>query len=448
MKVKRLLLSISVFILVFLALFWIDFIPSPVIEFYVCFQQKDTCQVFEGEEIPEFTDENSTIIPINAGETTAIRCPWRKDLAQLRIDLGNISQAITLSGLSIRLWKVVIPIPDTQRLFVNDLEILSCEEGTYMLQSSGTDPYIIFSTKDAFDAYEHQMRKNIWGIAAILAFLLSVSVFRQYNRSKILIFWAFDILKNLPLIFELAVSDFKTRYAASYLGTIWAFVQPIVTILIYVIVFGYGFKSTPIENFPFVLWLSAGIIPWLFFSEAMMSATTSLKEYSYLVKKVVFEVKILPLVKIAAAFYIHLFFIGIVTILYIINGYWPNLYFAQLIYYAFCTLVLVLGFSYITAALNVFVPDLIQIINIALQFGMWMTPIMWSKSMFGPNVEKLLQINPLFYIVEGYRDCFYNRVPFWDKPGLTIYFWCVTLVLLIIGMYTFRKLERHFADVL
>ena len=246
----------------------------------------------------------------------------------------------------------------------------------------------------------------------------------------------------------MAVSDFKTKYAASYLGIIWAFVQPIVTISIYVVVFGYGFKSMPVKDFPFVLWLSAGIIPWLFFSDALMSATTSLKEYSFLVKKVVFEIKVLPIVKIIASFYIHLVFIGIVTILYVADGYIPTVYNLQLIYYAFCTLVIVLGVGYITSALNVFVPDLVQIVNIILQFGMWMTPIMWSPSLFGPVVERIIKINPMYYIVEGYRDSFYNHIPFWDKPGLTIYFWCIALILLIAGMYTFRKLEKHFADVL
>jgi len=275
-----------------------------------------------------------------------------------------------------------------------------------------------------------------------------VFVFWQYSRIKILIFWTWDIIRNMPLILSLAISDFKTKYASSYLGMLWAFVQPIVTILIYVIVFGYGFKSTPVKDFPFVLWLTAGIIPWLFFSEALMSSTTSLKEYSYLVKKVVFEVKTLPLVKIMAAFYIHLFFIGIVAVLYVINGYMPSWYYLQVIYYAFCTWVLVLGVGYITSALNVFVPDLVQIINIVLQFGMWMTPIMWSPDLFGPKVAALLKINPMYYVVEGYRDSFYHQIPFWAKPNLTVYFWCVTLLFLVIGMYTFRKLEKHFSDVL
>ena len=268
------------------------------------------------------------------------------------------------------------------------------------------------------------------------------------SRAKVLIRWAISILKNLPLIFELAITDFKSRYATSYLGMIWAFVQPIVSVVIYVIVFGYGFKSTPVQDFPFVLWLVAGIIPWFYFSEALTSATNSLREYSYLVKKVIFEIEILPLVKITAAMIIHIFFILVAVILYFFYGYMPSIYYLQLIYYMLCTTVLVMGMSYLTSALTVFVPDLSQIINIALQFGMWLTPIMWSSDIFGPNVEAVLKINPLYYIVAGYRDCFYNHVMFWEKPGLTLWFWAVTMFVLVLGMYAFRKLEKHFADVL
>lgn len=271
---------------------------------------------------------------------------------------------------------------------------------------------------------------------------------RVARAIKVLLWWVIDIIKNMPLIFELAICDFKTRYATSYLGMAWAFVQPVVNVMIYVIVFGYGFKSTPVKDFPFVLWLVAGIIPWFYFSEALTTATNSLREYSYLVKKVIFEIKIVPLVKITAATMIHLFFILVAIILYLSHGYMPSIYYLQLIYYLLCTTVLVLGLSYLTSALNVFVPDLAHIIGIGLQFGMWMTPIMWSSDIFGPEIERLLKINPLYYVVEGYRDCFYNHVMFWEKPGLTLWFWGFTLSALVIGMYAFRKLERHFADVL
>lgn len=448
MMIKRIALSLGVLVITFILLILLNYIPSPQFTFSVSFEEEDICQVFEGEQNPAFTDAYSKSYHVIPHSTTFVSYAWSKGLVQARIDFGSLSQTILLKDIGLKKWNLFVPFHPEQILYMNDIEIIQEDNGIYRIQNLGSDPYIIFSTEDAYNAYALQAAQRMRPVFLLVACLAAVTVFIQYERSKILIFWTLDILKSFTLIIELAASDFKTKYAASYLGIVWAFIQPIVTISIYVVVFGYGFKSTPIKDFPFVLWLSAGIIPWLFFSDALMSSTSSLKEYSYLVKKVVFEVKVLPLVKIMASFYIHLVFIGIVIILYFANGYTPSLYDIQLIYYAFCTLILALGISYVTSALNVFIPDLIQIVNIFLQFGMWMTPIMWNSNMFGPQIEKIIRLNPMYYIVEGYRDCFYNHVLFWEKPGLTIYFWCITFLLLILGMYTFKKLERHFADVL
>ena len=115
----------------------------------------------------------------------------------------------------------------------------------------------------------------------------------------------FGILKNnRKLIFSLAKNDFKTRFAGSYLGIFWAFVQPVVTILVYWFVFQVGFRNGTVDEFPFVLWLTAGLVPWFYFSEALMGATNSLLEYSYLVKKVVFNIDILPVIKVLSALFV------------------------------------------------------------------------------------------------------------------------------------------------
>ena len=110
------------------------------------------------------------------------------------------------------------------------------------------------------------------------------------------------------VIWNLAKNDFKTRFVGSYLGMFWAFVNPIVTILLYWFVFQFAFKSQDVEGFPFVLWLTAGLVPWFFFSEALTGGTSALLEYTYLVKKVVFKISILPLIKVVAASFKHMFY--------------------------------------------------------------------------------------------------------------------------------------------
>lgn len=260
-----------------------------------------------------------------------------------------------------------------------------------------------------------------------------------------------ELIENRVLIFQLAKNDFKKKYAGSYLGIIWAFVQPVVTVMVYWFVFGLALRgdSAP-RPVPFVLWLIAGLVPWFFFQEGLVSGTNALLEYNYLVKKVVFRIDILPMVKILSAMFVHLFFILVALLLYTAMGCFPDIYTVQVLYYTFCLCVLVLGLSYMTSSVVVFFRDLTQMINIALQVGIWMTPIMWSFSDVGIGgiLEKLLKLNPMFYIVQGYRDAFVDKVWFFERPGLTLYFWAFTLLFFVIGTRLFKKLKVHFADVL
>lgn len=259
-----------------------------------------------------------------------------------------------------------------------------------------------------------------------------------------------ELIVGRKLIFQLARNDFKKKYAGSYLGIVWAFVQPVVTIMVYWFVFGLALRNPTPRPVPFVLWLIAGLVPWFFFQDGLVNGTNALLEYNYLVKKVVFRIDILPMVKVVSAIFVHLFFVLVTLILYTAMGYFPTIYTLQVIYYTFCVFVLVLGLSYMTSSVVVFFRDLTQVINIALQVGVWMTPIMWSLDDVGIGgiLAKILKLNPMFYIVQGYRDAFVNKVWFWERPWLSLYFWIVTLVFWLIGTRLFKKLKVHFADVL
>lgn len=260
---------------------------------------------------------------------------------------------------------------------------------------------------------------------------------------------------NRKLILKLAKNDFKTRYAGSYLGIVWAFVQPIITIIVYWFVFEYGLSAgaqlsrSGIE-IPFVLWLSAGLIPWFFFSEALSSATNALIEYNYLVKKVVFKIEILPIVKVISSLFVHAFFVAFILILYACYGMFPDVYTLQVVYYSFCMVMLVLAISYTTSAVVVFFRDLSHIIGIFLQVGVWATPIMWNFGIIHNSVlQFIFKLNPMFYIVQGYREALIEKSFFWQSAmGQTMYFWVLTIVLFAIGRALFKKLKPHFADVL
>ena len=269
-------------------------------------------------------------------------------------------------------------------------------------------------------------------------------------KSKEFLQFLHDIWKNKGIIFALAKNDFKVGYAGSLFGAVWAFVQPVMTIAVFGLVFQIGFRSAPVSDVPFLLWFSTGLIPWFFFSAALTNGTSCLMEYSYLVKKIVFRVAVLPIIKILSAFWVHLFFIAFLVFLYVCYGQpIPFTAIIQIPYYAFCLFFLTLGLSYITSALVVFFRDIGQMISIVLQFGMWVTPIMWNYRETVPErIWWVLKINPMFYIVEGYRDSLIGGMLFFQKMSSALYFWTVSAGFFVVGAFVFRRLRPHFADVL
>ena len=133
----------------------------------------------------------------------------------------------------------------------------------------------------------------------------------------------------------------------------------------------------------------------------------------------------------------------------LIYGYGFHPYLLQIVYYICGMALLVLGLSYATAAFTVFFRDTAQIVNIMLTIGIWMTPIMWNaEATMSGRMLMIFKLNPVYYIVDGFRDSFLNQVWFWEKPVWSIYFWCVTIAVYLIGVKLFNRLKVHFSDVL
>lgn len=262
-----------------------------------------------------------------------------------------------------------------------------------------------------------------------------------------------DIFANTALIGELAKNDFKKKFAGSYFGILWAFVSPIVTICVYWFVFTMGMRNAAndVNGFPYVLWMIAGLIPWFLFSEILTSGTNVLIEYTYLVKKIVFNISILPVMKIVTATVIHLFFVVLMIVIFVCTGHFPTIYMLQIPYYMIGAWILSAALVFITSAIVVFFKDLTQVVTIFLQVFIWITPIMWQDTAMlvsHPTIAFIIRLNPMYYIVYGYRDAMINHVWFWEKPGITLYFWAVTVLLFLLGSSVFKRLQPHFADVI
>jgi ABC-type polysaccharide/polyol phosphate export permease len=286
---------------------------------------------------------------------------------------------------------------------------------------------------------------------------MNVRKFGRLQMTKIR--WIFNFIRDIfrlrSIIIDLAKRDLKNRYLGSYLGIFWAFIQPIFSVLIMVYVFGYSSLKGGVDpniKVPFVVWLMSGMIPWFFISDSISSGSGSIIENSFLVKKVVFRVGILPIVKLISSFFIHCFFIIVLFLICVLFGILPNICWIGVIYYLFAAFFLLLGISWITSSIVIFFRDLSQIIGVVIQLLFWLTPIFWSVDKIGAKTRPLLgliiELNPFYYIISGYRNVvLYNKI-FVNNPLKTIYFWSFSVCVFLIGIYIFKKLRPHFADVI
>lgn len=295
----------------------------------------------------------------------------------------------------------------------------------------------------AADPQEELVKKIISCVLILISCIIFAKWYEKFTTLPV------ELYQSRRLIWKLAKNDFKKRYAGSYMGAVWAMVQPVVTVAMYYVVFELVMPGTSrTDEAPFVLFLTAGLVPWFFFNEAWNNGTNALREYDYLVKKVVFKISILPVIKVIAATFIHAFFVLVLLVVAALYGYYPSVYTLQIFYYSACLFVFVLGLSFMTCAIVVFFKDLSQIINIILQIGIWATPILWDIDGLPQRWVTIVKINPLVYIVEGYRSSIYRHEWFFQDFFSTMYFWIATVVMFGIGAAVFKRLKVHFADVL
>lgn len=257
------------------------------------------------------------------------------------------------------------------------------------------------------------------------------------------------IIKNKKLIIQLGKNDFKNKFASTSLGSIWGFLSQFIFIITYVIVFQYILKTGNTGNDPYVVWFLPGMSMWLFLHDAIMSASSSIKNYSYLVKKVVFPVDIIPIFSIISNSFISGFLFIVSTIICMLFKYMPNL--LMFIYVIFAAICLVIAITRFTSAITTLIPDFEQALGIIMQLCFWFTPIVWNLNMLDskPLLQKIMQCMPFTYLVTGFREVFINGNIITKGHGIyTIIFWTVTIAMFVWGNYIFKKNKKDFADVL
>ena len=237
--------------------------------------------------------------------------------------------------------------------------------------------------------------------------------------------------------------DIRGKYKSSILGVIWSFLNPLLQLAVYAIVFPLIMKS----NIPnYTVFVCCGLIPWTFFSTAISRTSFVMVENANIIKKVYFPREILP-ISIVTSEMVN-FIISTIIILAFVIAYGIG-FSCYIVFYPVILIIqyiLLIGISLLVSSITVYIRDLQHFIGILLQLLFYATPIVYGLDIIPQSFRWILKINPMSYIIDGYRSIFYyQRMP--DFVGLGIVL-AISVILCIIGYLIFNKLQKRFAEEL
>lgn len=254
-----------------------------------------------------------------------------------------------------------------------------------------------------------------------------------------------NIFKNLYNYRELLKTnvqkEIRGKYKHSFLGVMWSFLNPLLQIAIYAIVFPIITKNTQ-ENYG--TFLCVAMIPWTFFVTVVTQSTGIVINNANIVKKVYFPREILPISVTTSAAVNFIISTIIILAFVIISGVGLSPY---LIFYPIIFIVqylLCLGVSLILSAITVYLRDLEHLIGVAMQLLFFATPIVYSAETIEGIYKTIIYLNPMAHLIDSYRDIFfYKTMPNFTSLGILF---AITIMLCVIGYMIFNKLQRKFAE--
>ena len=256
-----------------------------------------------------------------------------------------------------------------------------------------------------------------------------------------------NVFKELYNYRELLKTNIKKeirgKYKGSWLGVIWTFLNPLLMLAIYAIVFPHILR-VDVENY--TIFMIVALIPWNFFTTAIQTGTNSVVINGNILKKVYFPREIIPISITISQLINFLITCIIVAIFILFSGVGFSIHLLLFPLLVLIQFMLTLGLTFILSALTVFVRDVSHFVSVILTLGFYATPIVYLGSMLPENLQIFLKLNPMAQLVESYRSVlYYHELP--NMMMLTI--WGIgSLVILILGYIIFKKLEKSFVEEL
>jgi lipopolysaccharide transport system permease protein len=252
---------------------------------------------------------------------------------------------------------------------------------------------------------------------------------------------------NLQLIIELAKRDFIERYSGSALGFIWSFIYPLVTIIIYMIVFGNLMGARlpgDISEYSYGIYLVSGVVPWLAFSNTVIRSSTVFIEKKNIITKIHVNLPSLPLFIVLSETITFVVTYGIFIFILLLTGYSFTFYLLLIPVIYVIQQVFAYALGLFLAMFVVFLRDLKEVVSIGFFIWFWFTPIVYVFEILPPTAQNILLWNPALAFISAYHDIFiYHKMPSWIYLILVLSF---SILLIVINLVIYKKLEKDIRD--
>jgi len=251
-------------------------------------------------------------------------------------------------------------------------------------------------------------------------------------------------------IFKLAKSDLIKTYRGAALGWMWAIVKPLVTLFVFWFAFTYGLRAgSPVDGYPYFLWLVAGMLPWFFMSEMINGGAGCIRGYRHLVTKMKFPISVIPTYFNLSHLYVHIALLAITIILFMCFGYPPDLYLLQIPLYMAMMFLFFVTWSLLTGLLSAISKDFQNLVRSMSTAIFWMSGIMYDiNAISNPHMRLILKLNPVTIIASGYRKSFVYKQWFFEEP-VDLACYCITTgIFIILALRAFKTLRKEIPDVL
>lgn len=258
-----------------------------------------------------------------------------------------------------------------------------------------------------------------------------------------------EIINNFDTLFRIALFDYRLENRDSLMGNLWNYLNPVMQLGTYWLVFGIGVRNgKDVDGFPYLIWMLVGLIPWFFFSGCLTKGASSIFQKAAVVTKLNYPMSTVPISAIITEGIHLLNTLLILEIVLLAYGEFPTIYYFNLIYYVAYLFILLCSLSLITSVLTMITRDFSKLITNFIRLLFYLHPILWDMSSMPSAFQKIIYYSPVYYVVRGFRDSILYNISFWKDIRQMAFEWLLVIILYALGCILQMKYRARYRDMI